>query len=138
MKVILPIILIFLLTSFRIQENNVDGLKIKFRKVANVYSMPSGPGGIQMFPSEGMTFKMLKLILSNDGTKDCTFNFNDVYISTKKDSLYSFSFFYGFSNPETKIKPQKEIDRIVYFEFPEDENPKELFIEDKRYKIKVE
>lgn len=138
-KVILPIILIFLLTSFKIRENNLDGLKIKIRKVTNVYSLPSRENSNwQIFPNDGMTFKMLKLTLSNEGNKDCTFNFKDTYISTQKDSLYRFSCFYGFSSSETKIKPHKEITRIVYFEFPESENPKELFIEDKRFKIEVE
>jgi hypothetical protein len=138
MKVILSILLLFLLTSYTTQENNVEGLKIKFKKVTNVYSMPKGPGAIEIFPSEGMIFKMVQLTLSNEGTKECRFNFKEVYISTQKDSLYSFSFFYGFSSSKTKINPQKKIDRIVYFEFPENENPKELFIEDKVFKIVVE
>lgn len=139
LKIIVPVLAILLLTGFTIQENNVDGLKIKFRKMTNVYTMPSkNNGDWPIYPNEGMTFKMLKLTLLNEGDKECTFNFKDTYISSQKDSLYRFSFFYGFSDAKTKIKPKKEISRIVYFEFPENENPKELFIEDKRFKIEVE
>lgn len=141
LKIILPTLLIFLLTSFRNQENNIEGLKIKFNKVSNVafsdiYNKDFGSFPVGKF-REG-NYKMLKLTLSNEGNKDCTFNFKDTYISTQKDSLYRFSFFYGYSLFKTKIKPQKEITRIAYYEFPDNDNPKELFIEDRRFTIKVE
>ena len=141
-KIIASTLLIFLITSFKNQENNIEGLKIKFTKVTdvsftNVNSSTSfNSNNFGKFP-EG-NYKMLKVTLTNEGNKDCTFNFKDTYISTQKDSLYRFSFFYGYSGFKTHIKPQKEITRIAYYEFPEDENPKELFIEDKRFIIKVE
>lgn len=141
LKIILPTLLIFLLTSFRNQENDIEGLKIKFNKVSNVafldiYNKDFGSFPVGKF-REG-NYKMLKLTLSNEGNKDCTFNFKDTYISTQKDSLYRFSFFYGYSLFKTKIKPKKEITRIAYYEFPEDDDPKDLFIEDRRFTIKVE
>jgi hypothetical protein len=133
-------ILLLVITGFTVQENNVDGLSIKFRKVSEDYLKPGIPNGKYLVApieaSQGMKFVKLKLTLKNEGQKDCVFDFADVYISTEKDSLYRFlEFQQYFVGTKTKIKPQKEIKRIVLFEFPEKEKPKELFIEDKRYKI---
>ena len=150
MKSILLIILVFLITSFSVQENNIEGLKIRFKKVSEKEIIES-PGGFyspgpNIPPSyrppvhaiEGMKLVKLNLILKNEGTKDCNFNFDDVYISTEQDSLYQFDGFggnFGFNKSETVIKPQKEIKRIATFLFPENAKPKELFIENRRFKI---
>ena len=133
--------LLFFYFSFSYcQENNVDGLTIKFNKVYEDYMIPGIPNGpYGSFPIaaiEGMKFVKLKISMKNEGAKNCLFNFDDVYISTEQDSLYRFYGFQGyFVNSTTKIKPQKEITRTAIFEFPDGMTPKEMFIEDKRYKI---
>ncbi|MEO7975843.1 hypothetical protein [Flavobacterium sp.] len=98
---------------------------------------PNGPYGLTPIAAiEGMKFVKLKISMKNEGTKNCLFNFDDVYISTGQDSLYRFYGFQGyFVNSNTKIKPQREITRTVIFDFPDGMKPKEMFIEDKRYKI---
>lgn len=87
--------------------------------------------------NEGMMFVKLKLTFKNEGSKDF-FNMDDVYISTPQDSLYRFYSLQGNAATETIIKPKKEIKRILYFEFPNDVKPKELFIENKRFVIRKE
>ena len=92
-KPILSVLLLFSIVSFTIQENNVDGLSVKFRSVSEDYLIPGIPIGPPYYStppipsSEGMKFVKLKLTLKNDGSKDCLFNFDDVYISTENDSL---------------------------------------------------
>ena len=127
----------------------MDGLTIKFNKVYEDYMIPgiprtpgtplisNGPlGSLPIAAIEGMKFVKLKMSIKNLGAKNCLFNFDDVYISTEQDSLYRFYGFQGyFLKSITKIKPQKEITRIAIFEFPDGMVPKEMFIEDKRYKI---
>ncbi|MEO8237209.1 MAG: hypothetical protein ABI793_05070 [Flavobacterium sp.] len=136
-------LLFFYLSFSYCQENNVEGLTIKFKKVSEDYmipGIPNGPyGSMPIAANEGMKFVKLKISMTNEGNINCIFNFDDVYISTEQDSLYRFYKFQGyFVNSITKIKPQKEISRILLFEFPDKMTPKELFIEDKRYKIIVE
>lgn len=140
-------VLLIMAANFR-EENNVEGLTVKFRKVSEDYMIPGSPydgavRGSNGFASpmpvgtdEGMKFVKLKLTLKNEGAEDCTFDFNGVYISTEQDSLYPFLKFQDYlTGTKTKIKPNKEIKRIAIFEFPDKATPKELFIEDKRYKI---
>lgn len=134
------VLALFIIAGFTVQENSVEGLTIQFRKISESSFIPGEPNGtIAVFPeeaSEGMKFVKLKLTLKNNGTKDCIFDFSDVYISNEQDTLYRFLKFQGyFTSTKTKIKPKKEIDRIILFEFPETSKPKELFIENKRYPI---
>ena len=155
MKKFSLITLLISITSFTTQDNyNVDGLTVIFRKISEDYVRPGNmqlrdpiaPFSTTMFSfrssdvgfeaNEGMKFVKLKLTLKNVGKKDCIFDFKDVYISSEKDSLYRFVDLQDyFAGTKTKIKPNKEIKRIVFFEFPDKEKPKELFIVDKRYKI---
>lgn len=137
---IILLTLFFIVAGFKIENSNIEGLIIKFRKVSEDYMRPGPPNGsmgsMPIEAAEGMKFVKLKLTLKNEGEKDCIFDFADVYISTEQDSLYRFLKFQAyFTSTKTKIKPKKEIDRIVLFEFPDKAKPKELFIEDKRYKI---
>lgn len=132
--------LFIIIAAFKIKNSAIDGLHIKFRKVSEDYMRPGSPNGplgsMPIEAAEGMKFVKLKLTLKNEGEKDCIFDFENVYISTEQDSLYRFLKFQAyFTSTKTKIKPKKEIDRIVLFEFPDNAKPKELFIEDKRYKI---
>jgi hypothetical protein len=139
-KVFFLLTILFAATSFTFQENKVEGLTIKIRKVSEDYLRPGMANGtlavIPIAASEGMKFVKLKLTLKNEAQTDCIFDFEDVYISTEQDSLYRFLKLQAtFIGTKTKIKPQKEIKRILLFEFPDSAKPKELFIEDKRYKI---
>ncbi|MHA3786933.1 DUF4352 domain-containing protein [Flavobacterium hauense] len=150
-KIFLLLTLLIIIASGFRADNNVEGLSVTFRKVSedyvisvttNNYSMngpgvPKGVSGTQPhLADEGMKFVKLKLTLRNDGDKDCTFDFADVYISTEQDTLYPFLTMQTyFARTKIKIKPHKEIDRIVLFEFPDKAKPKELFIEDRRYPI---
>lgn len=132
--------LFIIVTGFKAENSSIEGLNIKFRKVSEDYMRPGVPIPLmQPMPieaAEGMKFVKLKLTLKNEGEKDCIFDFADVYISSEQDTLYRFLKFQAyFTDTKTKIKPKKEIDRIVLFEFPDKSTPKELFIEDKRYKI---
>ena len=136
MKPIVSLFLLFVFSGFVNPENNVAGLTVKFRKVSEDYIVPLA-GAIPIEAGAGMKFVKLKLTLRNEGTEDCTFNFEEVYISTEQDSLYRFFKFQGyFVKAQTRIKPKKDIDRMVIFEFPINAKPKELFIEDKKYAIK--
>ena len=140
LKIYISLLIFFIINGFTIQENNVDGLIIQFRKVSEDYVKPGIPmgkrGSSLIEASEGMKFVKLKLTLKNIGKKDCLFNFSDVYLSTQQDSLYPFLEFQTyFVNFKTKIKPNHEIKRVILFEFPINAKPKELFIEDKRYKV---
>ena len=145
MKVILSGLLFLLLTGFAVQENNVDGLAVTFKKISEDYIISIViPGAMSSYvytdmieAHEGMMFVKMKLILKNEGNKDCVFNMDDVYISTPQDSLCRFYRFQGEYASETIIKPKKEIKRILYFEFPNDVKPTALFIENKRYPIRV-
>lgn len=38
-------------------------------------------------------------------------------------------------NTIVKIKTNKEVNKVILFEFPDNATPNELFIEDKRYKV---
>jgi hypothetical protein len=139
-KMMALLMLFIIVVGFKIANSSIEGLKVKFRNISEDYMRPgqaNGPlGSFPIEAAEGMKFVKLKLSLKNEGEKDCIFDFADVYISTEQDSLYRFLKFQAyFTNTKTKIKPQKEIDRIVLFEFPDNAKPKELFIEDKRYKI---
>ncbi|TDO71067.1 hypothetical protein EV143_11059 [Flavobacterium chryseum] len=139
-KMIVLFTLFIIIAAFKIKNSAIDGLHIKFRKVSEDYMRPGSPNGplgsMPIEAAEGMKFVKLKLTLKNEGEKDCIFDFENVYISTEQDSLYRFLKFQAyFTSTKTKIKPKKEIDRIVLFEFPDNAKPKELFIEDKRYKI---
>lgn len=139
-KVIALFMLFIVIAAFKIESSSIEGLQIKFRKVSEDYMRPGQPNGpiisMPIEAAEGMKFVKLKLTLRNEGEKDCIFDFENVYISTEQDSLYRFLKFQAyFTGTKTKIKPKKEIDRIVLFEFPDNAKPKELFIEDKRYKI---
>jgi hypothetical protein len=139
-KLILLLILFIIVAGFKIENSGIEGLNIKFRKVSEDYIRPGEPNYFTRLPiveaAEGMKFVKLKLTLKNEGEKDCIFDFADVYISSEQDTLYRFLKFQAyFTDTKTKIKPKKEIDRIVLFEFPDKSTPKELFIEDKRYKI---
>lgn len=134
------LVVFLMIGGFNIENSNIEGLNIQFKNISEDYMRPgpaNGPmGSMPIEASEGMKFIKLKLTLKNEGDKDCIFDFADVYISTEQDSLYRFLKFQAyFTNTKTKIKPKKEIDRIVLFEFPDKAKPKELFIEDKRYKI---
>jgi hypothetical protein len=138
-KIIILSIVLLIVTGFKV-DSNVEGLTIKFREISEDYMRPGPPNGpmgsMPIEAEEGMKFVKLKLTLKNQGKKDCIFDFEDVYISTEQDSLYRFLNLQAyFTSTKTKIKPNKEIDRIVLFEFPDKATPKELFIEDKRYKI---
>lgn len=153
---LLLLMLAFLTAGFKVNYYDVDGLSVKFRKVSEDYVMQGGiqqigdgkinPGSalppnqtVPVYAEDGMKFVKLKLTLINNGNKNCVFDFADVYISTEQDSLYRLVKLQSyFGNTKTKIKPGKEIDRIAFFEFPDKAKPKELFIEDKRYTIKVE
>jgi hypothetical protein len=145
MRLFFGCFLMFFLVSFSInQESNIEGLVIKFNKVSEDYvipGVPNGPyGASPIVAGEGMKFVKLKITLENKGNKNCTFNFDDIYISTEQDSLYRIYIFPKyfpkyFISSDAKIKPQKEITRSIFFEFPDKMTPKELFIEDKRYKI---
>ncbi|WP_409416333.1 hypothetical protein [Flavobacterium sp. PS2] len=139
-KIAILLILSIIITGFKAENNSIEGLSIKFKKVSEDYMRPGDP--IPLMPripieaAEGMKFVKLKLTLKNEGEKDCIFDFAEVYISSEQDTLYRFLKFQAyFTDTKTKIKPKKEIDRIVLFEFPDKSTPKELFIEDKRYKI---
>lgn len=139
-KNIILSLFVIALVSFKIPDSDVKGLKVKFRKVSENNFIPGPPNGplsaSPIFADEGMKYVKLKLTLINESEEDCVFDFDDVYISTEQDSLYRFLKFQAyFTGTKTKIRPHNEIDRIALFEFPEDAKPKELFIEDKRYKI---
>lgn len=139
---ILSVILIALM-SFNSQDYSIHGLTITFKKISEDYIRPDAPigpmGSRPIEAAEGMKFVKLKLTLKNLGEKDCTFDFKDVYLSTQQDSLYRFLTFQSyFKGTKTKIKPNKELDRIILFEFPDNASPKELFIEDKRYAVKLD
>ncbi|MCC9070443.1 hypothetical protein LNQ49_02335 [Flavobacterium sp. F-65] len=139
-KMTLLLMLFITTTGFKIEDSSIEGLSIKFRKISEDYMRPGEPMPlIQPMPieaAEGMKFVKLKLTLKNEDKKDCIFDFADVYISSEQDSLYRFLKFQAyFIGTKTKIKPNKEIYRIALFEFPDKLEPKELFIEDKRYKI---
>ncbi|TPG38475.1 DUF4352 domain-containing protein [Flavobacterium pectinovorum] len=139
-KMMALLMLFIIIAGFKIENSSIEGLNIEFRKVSEDYvrpGVPMGPmGSTPILAADGMKFVKLKLTLRNDGEKDCVFDFEDVYISTEQDSLYRFLKFQAyFTDTKTKIKPKKEIDRIVLFEFPDNAKPKELFIEDKRYQI---
>jgi hypothetical protein len=136
---ILLLITVFIITSFG-TDNNVEGLVVIFRKVSEDYLRSGEPNGIMsvapILADEGMKFVKVKLTLKNEGEKECVFDFADVYISTEQDSLYRFIKLQGlFTGTKTKIKPHKEVDRTVLFDFPDKAKPKELFIEDKRFII---
>ncbi|TGD58479.1 hypothetical protein [Flavobacterium humi] len=147
MKAILSGFLFLMLTGFAVLENNVEGLTVTFRKISEDYiileSIPNSMRPSYVYSNmieanENMMFVKMKLIFKNEGTKDCVFNMDDVYISTPQDSLYRFHSFQGKYDSQTVIKPQKQIKRILYFEFPNDVTPKELFIENRRFPIRVE
>lgn len=146
MKAILSGFLFLMLTGFTVQENNVDGLAVTVRRISADYIIskpianPMGPSYVYsniIEASEGMMFVKMKLTFKNEGSKDCVFNMDEVYISTPQDSLYRFHSFQGEYASETVIKPQKQLKRILYFEFPNDVKPTALFIENKRYSIQV-
>ncbi len=145
-------LLIFLVLSFTVQEYNVEGLNIEFKKVTYVslymYDGQRAANTLMItktpeIPHEGFIFEKLKLILTNTGKADCIFNLNNVFISTKSDSLYPFSFTdnrlltrLGIESQTTiKIEPNKSITKTIYFEFPDNEEPKELYIENRKFKI---
>ncbi|KFF02230.1 hypothetical protein [Flavobacterium hydatis] len=139
-KITILLMLFIIVTGFKAENSSIEGLSIKFEKVSEDYMRPGDP--IPLMPripieaAEGMKFVKLKLTLKNEGEKDCIFDFADVYISSEQDSLYRFVKLQAyFIDTKTKIKPKKEIYRIALFEFPDKLEPKELFIEDKRYKI---
>jgi hypothetical protein len=162
MKMIFYGLLLFLILSFTVQEYNVEGLNIEFKKVTyvslymydgqsltfgNNYSNGTANSLVitkaPEIPNEGFIFEKLKLILTNTGKADCMFDLNNVFISTKRDSLYPFSFTdnrlltrLGIkSQTIIKIEPNKSITKTIYFEFPDNEEPKELYIENRKFKI---
>lgn len=142
-NIYIVLVIILALMSFSSQEHNVEGLTITFKKISEDYIRPDAPNGPMgsrpIEAAEGMKFVKLKLTLKNQSEKECTFDFNDVYLSTQQDSLYRFLTFQSyFTGTKTKIKPNKELDRIILFEFPDTATPKELFIEDKRYSVKLD
>lgn len=135
--------LLTFLTGATAQENNVEGLKVTFRKVSEDYTASFSAGwgtpSVPIDALEGMKLVKLELTLKNEGQKDCRFDFYDVYLSTEKDSLYRFvTFLPSFRKTSVIIKPNKEIKEKILFEFPDEATPNELFIEDRRYKVIVE
>ena len=143
MKLILSFLSVVLFSSISFgQENNVEGLTIEFVKVSEDYVHhigglgPSYPG-LALYAIDGMKYVKIKMRLKNEGSKNCIFNFDDVYVSTEQDSLYRFYKIFKNEDNTVKIKPQKEITKFMLVEFPDERTPKELFIEDKRYKISV-
>ena len=130
----------FVLNSF--SQNNVDGLTVRFIKLSEDYVYPGA--GYGRFDSnspsaaDGMIFMNITIKMKNEGNKDCVFNLDDVYVSTEQDSLYRFYRCYTTEDNSVKIRPQKEMTRAVIVEFPDGMTPKELFIEDKRYKLILE
>lgn len=143
MKLILSFLSVILFSSISFsQENNVEGLTIEFVKVSedyvyNLSSFNAGYLGSALYAIDGMKFVKIKMRLKNEGNKNCIFNFDDVYVSTEQDSLYRFYKIFKNEDNTVKIKPQKEITKSMLVEFPDERTPKELFIEDKRYKISV-
>ena len=162
MKIILYGLLLFLILSFTTQEYNVESLNIEFKKVTYVSlymydgqllaygnNYRNGTANSLMItkapeiPHEGFIFEKLKLILTNTGKVDCMFDLNNVFISTKSDSLYPFSFTdnrlltrMGIRSQTTiTIEPNKSITKTIYFEFPDNEEPKELYIENRKFSI---
>jgi hypothetical protein len=132
--------LLLFLSAVNAQENNVEGLKITFKKVSEDYasSISAGWGtpSVPIDALEGMKLVKLQLTLKNEGQKDCRFDFYDVYLSTEKDSLYRFVTFLPSLRKTTVIlKPNEEIKKKILFEFPDNATPNELFIEDKKYKV---
>nr|WP_315238206.1 hypothetical protein [uncultured Flavobacterium sp.] len=123
-------------------QNNVEGLTIRFIKLSEDYVYPGA--GYGRFDSsspsaaDGMIFMNISIKMKNEGNKDCVFNLDDAYVSTEQDSLYRFYRCYRIEDNSVKIRPQKEMTRAVVVQFPDKMTPKELFIEDKRYKIILE
>lgn len=156
MKLILSFLSIVFFNSISFsQENNVDGLTIEFIKISedyvhhpNAYNISyfTSPSHIvplphmasEIYATDGMKFIKIKIKFKNEGNKNCIFNLDDVYVSTEQDSLYRFYKYYRDEDNSVKIKPQKEVTKVVLVQFPDESMPKELFIEDKRYKIIVE
>jgi hypothetical protein len=150
-------LLLLLILGFTVQENNVDGLRIEFKKVTYVSSYSyDGTSYLEKnknpltllkkereMPHEGFIFEKLKLKLTNVGKTDCIFDCNHIFISTKKDSLYPFSFTdnriltgMGLNTAtQVKIQPNETITKTLYFEFPDDEAPNEIYIENRKFKI---
>lgn len=137
MRKIIFILLVFTLTSFSKQENNVQGLTLEFKKISEDYVYPFLGRGSSLKPisyaNEGMKYVELKVIFKNSGSNQCIFNLDDVFLSTEKDSLYRT--FENFYNNKTKIKPQKKKTERIIFEIPNESKPNELFIEDRKFKI---
>jgi hypothetical protein len=141
MKLILSFLSVVLFSSISFsQENNVEGLTIEFIKVSEDYVYQSygfSNMGSGIYAIDGMKFVKIKMRLKNEGSKNCIFNFDDVYVSTEQDSLYRFYKIFKNEDNSVIIKPQKAVTKFMLVEFPDERTPKELFIEDKRYKISV-
>lgn len=120
---------------------HVDGLSVSF------LGMSSNPDFMrydrvnntahQLFPHEGMVFVSLRGTYKNNGVKTCDFDLKDAYLSTEKDSLYPLYSLESRTDTKVRIKPGKQVNRVLVFEFPEKEKVKELFIEDKRFRVEL-
>ncbi len=141
MKILLSLLLTCIFTNFTTHKNSIEGLDVKFRKVTEAYIITRTypiAGSLSVTPDKGFKYVKLKLTLKNTGNNECNLELADTYISTEKDSLYPFYCLEGtMTNTKTRIKPSKEVNRNVYFVFPEHAKPIELFIEDRRFKIEV-
>lgn len=148
MKKVLLLLLLFIAAGFAIPGNNVDGLTVEFKSITDdtiaftdkKITMGYKVGeriytGTEVTAHKGMKFLGIRVVFKNEGVKNCEFNLKDIYLSTEQDSLYQFVTLQGWHDDNTKIKPNKKISRTLIFEFPEKAIPKELFIEDKRYKV---
>ena len=150
MKTRLLFLFIFIITNLFSQENNVEGLTVEFKSITyDTISFTDKkiiPGfafreriitSKDVIAPKGMIFLGLRVVFKNDGIKNCRFSLKDIYLSTEQDSLYQFVTLEGMHDFDTKIKPEKKIGRVLIFEFPEKAIPKELFIEDRRYKVLI-
>lgn len=140
-KIIILLLLLVSFASFTVQQSDIEGLRVEFKAitedtiVAAAQSINTIDGDNTITAQAGMKFIRLRIGFKNEGSETCMFDVSNTYISTGKDSLYQFTAQESRQMEVVFLKPQKSIQRTLIYQFPKNENPKELFIEDKRYKI---
>lgn len=140
-KVLISLLLTLSVASLTAQQSNIEGMKVEFKAitedsiVAVAQSLHTIDGNNTITAQAGMKFVRLRIHFKNEGAETCMFDVSNTYISTEKDSLYQYTAQESGQIEAIFLKPQKSIQRTLIYQFPKNENPKELFIEDKRYKI---
>ena len=115
------------------QNPDFKHLEVKFLKIVQPYSN-SSIGATESFKKRNSK-TMLKLNLINNGKTHININFNNVYALDRLNNAYPVYFSNPLASKKKTIKPHKSLKHTLFFDFPHNQQPVILMIEDRKFRL---